>query len=108
MGDDSVVRTKVLRDAINGILDFIEKDLGMTEVELGKDHYWEFLDKYSLESPLPAQLAAGSLIDDWEFVASAAKHKEQLLPLTLMHVAPLLHALAQAVPSYRDSSEAPD
>lgn len=100
MEGDSVVQIAALRKVVNGILDFIEKDLKETEVELGKDHYWEALDRYQFDRPQPSQLGAGSLIDDWDFLKSAVTNKEQQLPVMLVHVAPILHALSQAVPSY--------
>lgn len=105
MESDSVVRIQVLRNVINGILDFIEKDLGQSEVELGKDHYWEVLDHDLFSMGRPAELGAGSLIDDWEFLLSTAKDKTQQLPIALIHVAPILKALSQAVPSFTSPKE---
>jgi hypothetical protein len=101
MENDSVVKIPVLREVINGILDFIERDLKQSEVDLGKDHYWQVLDRDLYEIPSPTQLGAGSLIDDWNFLLSAWKDKQKRLPVTLIHVAPILHALSEAVPSYK-------
>lgn len=101
MDGDSVIRISTLRTVVNGILDFIEKDLAMSEVELGKDHYWEIIDRYLLDEPRPEQFGAGSLIDDCGFVEVAATDREQQLPILLAHVAPILHALSHAVPSYK-------
>jgi hypothetical protein len=100
MESGSVVQIRELRSVINGILDFIEKDLKLREVELGKDHYWEVLDRDLFSMERPTELGAGSLIDDLEFLLSSAKDKTQQIPIMLIHVAPLLKALSQAVPSY--------
>jgi hypothetical protein len=94
------INIDVLRKTINGILDFIEKDLGITEVELKKNHYWSITDDvlYSMDEP-PKQLAVGSLVDDWDFVLSASKSDQQL-PIMFIHIAPLIQALSQGVPNY--------
>lgn len=106
--DSGVVQIAALRTVLNGILDFIEQDLVTTEVDLGKDHYWQVLDRDLYEVPPPAELGAGSLIDDWKFLMSAVKDKEQQLPAMLVHVAPILQALSKAVPSYRSPRQTPD
>jgi hypothetical protein len=101
------VTIQVLREVINGVLDFIEKDLGMPEVELSKDYYWRIEDDmlYSMEDQ-PKQLGVGSLIDDWEFVLSASR-RDQQLPADFIHVAPLLQAFAQLAPSYTSPPDTP-
>jgi len=108
MESDSVVQIQVLRKVVNGILDFIEKDLKQSEVELGKDHYWEVMDADLFAMERPTELGAGSLIDDLEFLQSSANDKAQHLPIMLIHVAPILRALSQAVPSYTSPSESSD
>src|SRR5262245_56752099 len=108
MASDQAIQIDVLRKTINGILDFIEKDLGLSAVDLKRDHYWNVLDSDAYEIAKPSELAAGSLQDDWEFLLAAEKDKAQQLPIMLIHVAPILQALAQAVPSYtspRESAE---
>ena len=102
MAKSESVKIETLREVVNRILDFIEKDLGRPEVTLAKNFYWSLDDEtlYSMESQ-PQQLDCGSLLDDWEFVRSASDHPHQSIPLTLLHVAPLLRMLATAVPSYR-------
>ena len=101
MASPNTVSIEVLRKTINGIFDFIEKDLGIADVELKQNYYWSITDDvlYSMGEP-PKQLAVGSLVDDYEFVLSASKSKEQQLPIDFMHIAPLLHALWQSVPNY--------
>jgi hypothetical protein len=105
MASDGSIQIDALRRVINGIFDFIEKDLGVSEVDLKRDHYWNVLadDMYALARP--EELGAGSLQDDWEFLLSSAKDKAQQLPIMLLHVAPILQALSQAVPSYTSPRE---
>jgi hypothetical protein len=90
-----------LRKTVNGILDFIENDLGITKVELKQNYYWSITDDvlYSMNQP-PKELAVGSLVDDYDFVLSALKSPDQQLPIMFMHIAPLLQALWKAVPNY--------
>ena len=108
MASDQAIKIDVLRKTINGILDFIEKDLALSEVKLENDHYWNVLDGETYETKRPTELGAGSLQDDWEFLLSSAKDKDQQLPIMLIHVAPILHALSQAVPSYTSPSQSPE
>ena len=101
MASDQVIQVDMLRKAINGILDFIEKDLAVSEVNLTKDHYWNVLNSDLYETERPEELGAGSLRDDWGFLLACASDKEQQLPIMLIHVAPLLKALSTAVPSFK-------
>lgn len=100
MENPDSVSIDALRKTINGIFDFIEKDLGIKDVELKQNYYWSIADDvlYAMESP-PKQPDVGSLRDDWDFVLSAST-RDQQIPIDFIHVAPLLRALAQAVPSY--------
>ena len=84
-----------LRRVINDILDFVENDLAIHSVTPKHDHYWVIPneDLYALDRE-PKQLDAASLQDDWEFVRAALKSKNQALPATLIHVAPILTLLA--------------
>ncbi len=108
MASPKGISIDVLRKLINGTLDFIEKDLGLTEVELEQNYYWSVADdvRYMMENP-PKEIDVGSLKDDWDFVLSASKDTDQHIPITFIHVAPLLQALSQAVPSYTSPSESP-
>jgi len=103
--DDRAIQIDTLRKVVNGILDFIEKDLGLREVRLQKDNYWTVLEDSAPDAGKPSEFGVGSLNDDWEFLLSSAKDKDQQLPIMLIHVAPILQALAQAVPSYKSPRE---
>lgn len=109
MANASSINIDALRKTINGVFDFIEKGLGITEVELKQNYYWSIVgdDLYAMEAP-PKELSVGSLLDDWEFVLSAYKNADQQIPIDFIHIAPLLQALSQAVPNYispRESSK---
>jgi hypothetical protein len=108
MASPDSISIDVLRKTINGIFDFIEKDLGVAEVELKQNYYWSIAHDalYAMENP-PKELDVGSLKDDCDFVLSAFK-RDQQIPLDFIHIAPLLQALSQAAPSYtvpRESSK---
>jgi len=89
-----------LRKTIHGIFDFIEKDLGLSAIDLKQNYYWAIPDDvmYTLESA--PRTPCRSLYDDWEFVLSSSKNKDQQIPIMFIHIAPLLQALSQLVPSY--------
>ena len=108
MENRRTVQIIVLREVLNRILTFVEDDLGRREMLLAENSYWAIgeNDRYSMEIQ-PQQLECGSLIDDWEFVRSAFDDPGQAIPLTLMHVAPILQALATALPSYPPQSKGP-
>jgi hypothetical protein len=92
----------VLRDVTNRIFDFIEKELQMKSVEVPQNFYWSISDDqlYDMTSK-PKEVDCGSLADDYEFISSSHKSANDAIPLELIHIAPLLNALAKAVPSYK-------
>ena len=53
MASASSVSIDVLRKTINGIFDFIEKDLSVTEVALKQNYYWTVAEDVlcAMESP---------------------------------------------------------
>lgn len=90
-----------LRLILNNILDFIEHDLRREKIDLKHDHYWEVPIKqlYEVAAPTPP-FNCGSLEDDWNFLVSALTQRNLAIPIMLTHAAPILAALAFAVPSY--------
>ncbi len=106
MGKSSAVDISALRETINEVLTFIEKDLKIPQVTLAQDLYWEIdrKDVYALDKSSP-RVNCGNLVDDWEFILEAHKKSEQALPLLFMHIAPILQALAEAVPSFKDPTD---
>ena len=87
-----------LRTVINRILDHIEYDLGKREVILKQDAYWDVPDdvRYNFTSD-PSGYAVGQLSDDWDFLKSILKDKDQAVSLMLIHVAPILLCLGEEV-----------
>ena len=100
------VDIRALRETVNAVLDFIERDLGKSAVPLPSNYYWVVPDEglYSMGEP-PRQLECGSLVDDLEFVQAAHTNRDQAIPLVLIHLAPLLYALSKALPSYTEPPE---
>jgi len=101
MDSSNSIDITVLREVLNRILDFVEKDLACSKVELRHDSYWSVDGDalYSMETQ-PEELDCGSLVDDWTFVESAFQNSDRALPVTLLHVVPLLRELATVVPSF--------
>jgi len=101
MANPNCISINVLRATINGIFDFIEKDLGLLEVQLNENYYWSIKDDelYSMDQP-PKELVVGSLFDDFEFVSSSFKNADRQLPIMFIHIAPILQALSEGVPNF--------
>jgi hypothetical protein len=100
------VEIAVLRDVTNRIFDFIEKELKMKSIELPNILYWDIPSEQMYDmTEKPTETSCGSLADDYEFILSSFKSRSEAVPLELIHVAPLLSAIARAVPSYRSPPE---
>jgi hypothetical protein len=100
------VDIQVLREVTNRIFDFIESKLEMKSVEMPRDLYWSIHgDQLYDMSREPSDIICGSLADDYEFIVSSYKSSGNAIPLDLMHVAPVLNALAKAVPSFEPPSK---
>ena len=98
------VDIQILRKYVDRIFGFIEHDLKFDRIAIDRDFYWSISDdELSDVAKLPAEAVVGSLRDDWEFVLNAFPNEEQAIPVMLIHVAPLLQWLANAVPSFRAS-----
>jgi len=87
-----------MRTVINRILDHIEKDLGYMSVKLSQDDYWDVaeVERYDFTKS-PNNYVAGQLHDDWEFLTSIMKDKDQAVSLMLIHVAPLLRCIGEEI-----------
>ncbi len=103
------VNIRVLRETINSVFDFIERDPDQSVVALPSNFYWTVPDDalFAMDQP-PKQLDCGSLNDDLEFVEAAHATREQATPLMFMHLAPLLYALAKVVPSFAAPTGQPE
>src|SRR6185312_15579741 len=96
----NTIDIEALRKVTNRIFDFIERDLQVKSVELFKNYYWSISEDllYDMDQQ-PRELDVGSLVDDLDFVMAAERDPSQAIPLTLMHIAPLLQLLSRSVPS---------
>lgn len=89
-----------LRLVVNRILDYIEHDLEQASVRLDEDNYWDVADEERYRfTKAPENFEHGQLYDDWEFLTSILKEKDQAIPLMLIHVAPLLRRIGEQVRS---------
>ena len=97
---------RALRRVTSQIFDFIQNELKLDRVKLGRDFYWSVPHDalHDVGNP-PKELVVGSLIDDLGFATSADKDGDQAIPLTLIHIAPILRALATVVPGYKPPDE---
>jgi hypothetical protein len=95
---DVEIKLSELRLVINRILDHIEHDLGRESVKLDQDNYWDVADveRYDFTKS-PENFGHGQLYDDWEFLSSILKDKDQAVALMLLHVAPLLRYIGEEV-----------
>ncbi len=95
---DVEIKLSELRLVVNRILDHIEHDLGLLSVKLDQDDYWDVTDgeRYDFTKS-PENFGHGQLHDDWEFLSSILKDKDQAVALMLIHVAPLLRCIGEEV-----------
>lgn len=92
------IKVSDLRLVIDRILDHIERDLGRSTVTLRQDSYWDVADEERYDfTKTPKSFEHGQLHDDWQFLASILKDKDQAVSLMLIHVAPLLRCLGEEV-----------
>jgi hypothetical protein len=95
---DVEINISELRLVVNRILDHIEHDLGHKSVKLDQDNYWDVSDEERYDfTKTPKNFEHGQLYDDWEFLSSILKDKDQAVTLMLIHLAPLLRRIAEQV-----------
>jgi hypothetical protein len=91
---------KVLKRAVNDILDHLIQDLGLEKIEIdGKeDFYWEcpVPEVYDMSTE-PEQLDSGRLSDDINFVTLVHRGQNADVSYNLVHIAPLLRYIAEKV-----------
>jgi len=93
----SEVKLTELRAVAMALMDSLIKEApeGSVKIDDKADFYWEVPSDalYSVTKNQP-QLDVGRLSDDWEFIRSIAESPSDATPLALIHLAPLLRALA--------------
>lgn len=87
-----------LRLVTNRIFDHIEHDLGYASVNLDQNSYWDVADEERYDfTKSPEGLGHGQLHDDWEFLSSILRDKDQAVSLMLIHLAPVLRRVGEQV-----------
>ena len=89
-----------LKKAVDVIFDHILNNLKVEKLTIkdDRDFYWEvpsaklFAVKYAAP-----QLDIGRLVDDWEFLQSVCRDKQQVVALMLIHAAPLLRHIGEEI-----------
>jgi hypothetical protein len=97
------IHIKDLRDFMNSMFDHVERDLGLSHVDIddSHNHFWEVqLDDMFELLEFPPVPALGSTIDSLEFVnvsIAAGAKDSYAATLMLMHVIPLLQVICHKV-----------
>jgi hypothetical protein len=94
----SAIKVDDLKTVIDAIFAHLKDDLGIDEIALTKDYYWDVPESslYSVDRDMEAP-TIGSLFDDLEFLNPLLQNREQAVSLMLLHVAPLLRYIANKV-----------
>jgi hypothetical protein len=94
------IDVKVLKNAVNAILDHLIDDLGCTKVEIkdGSDFYWHCPapEIYDM-SKKPIGLDVGRLTDDDHFIKLIARGQNYDASYNLVHIAPLLRFIGETI-----------
>jgi hypothetical protein len=94
------IDVKVLKNAVNAVLDHLIEDLECTKVEIKKssDFYWHVPDSELHDmSKAPIGLDVGSLIDDVDFIKLIARGQYADATYNLIHIAPLLRFIGETI-----------
>lgn len=91
---------KVLKSAVDAILDHLIEDLSIEKVGVdeNEDFYWDCLreELYDM-SKKPVDLGVGRISDDVDFVKLIERGQSGDISYNLIHVAPLLRYIAEKV-----------
>jgi len=89
-----------LKAVVDSIFDHLV-ELGITNISISseEDFYWDVPLGTTLDTknPIKPELGVGRLSDDWEFLASILKDKDNAVSLMLIHAAPLLRHIGTKV-----------
>ena len=98
--DYAEIDLKVLKNAVNAVLDHLIEDLGLERIKVAasSDHYWHCpASEVHDMSKQPAGLDIGSLSDDVDFVKLIRRGQSADASYNLVHVAPLLRYIAEQI-----------
>ena len=96
------INLKVLKSAVNAVLDHLVEDLGIETVAIEdeKDSYWDCPYPEMLNvSMQPHDLTVGQLSDDFDFVKLVRRGQSADVSYNLVHIAPLLRYIGETVKS---------
>jgi hypothetical protein len=92
------VRISDVRKVVLRLLDHIERDRGISSVQLSKNFYWGIEPQARFDMGRdPSEFEVGSLDDDWEFVSGLLDDSNEPVPLQLTELAPILDFIGQEV-----------
>jgi hypothetical protein len=94
------IDVRVLKDAVNAILDHLIEDLRLEKVTIKEtdDFYWHCPAKELFDiSKKPVGLDVGRLTDDVDFVKLITRGQSGDISYNLVHVAPLLTYIAEMI-----------
>jgi hypothetical protein len=91
---------RVLKNAVNAVLDHLIEDLGYEKIEIEKssDFYWHCpASEIHDMSKKPVGLDVGRLADDVDFVKLIERGQSGDASYTLVHIAPLLRFIGETI-----------
>ena len=96
------INLKVLKFAVNAILDHLVEDLGIENVAIEdeNDSYWDcpYPEMHDV-SMQPSDLTIGQLSDDFDFVKLVRRGQSADVSYNLVHIAPLLRYFGETLKS---------
>jgi len=96
------INLKVLKSAINAVLDHLVEDLGIENVAIEDetDSYWDcpYPEMHDV-SMQPADLTVGRLSDDFDSVKLVRRGQSADVSYNLVHIAPLLRYIGERIKS---------
>jgi hypothetical protein len=96
------INLKVLKSAVNAVLDHLVEDLGIENVAIEdeKDFYWDcpYPKMHDVSMQL-SDLTVGQLSDDFDFVKLIRRGESGDISYNLVHIAPLLRYIGERIKS---------
>ena len=95
---ENEIDLRALKQAVNSVLDHLIEDLGLENVPLEKDYYWDVPAPEIYDpSAKPSELTVGQLSDDVKFAGLVKRGQGGDISYNLVHIAPLLRYIAETV-----------
>ena len=95
---ENEINLRALKLAVNSVLDHLIEDLGLENVHLDRDYYWDIPAPEIYDpSTRPSELTVGQLSDDVRFARLVGRGQGGDISYNLVHIAPLLRYIAETV-----------